>query len=619
MPNPITGTPIPDPGLPAALRDLAAVLTPGSVISGRILAALGDGNYAVQVRGRSLVAQSGIPLTKGEVVQIQVDSVGDQIRARLLTADGMGANPAGRLQALGLPNTPAGMLVLAAFERLGAPLAPDRLQAATAQVEKAFDWPVTPQKAAAGERLPPPPERLADAFALLARANLPTSAPLMALALRAAQGGLPNPAAVLSDLRQAATTAGAVSPPPGPAAAVTTTAPAPPSAMIPGPSPPPAPGTVPAPAPPTGMPAGSGGQAAQPGAGPPSPAPAPIPMPNAVPAGITGGPSIPTAPAAPAPTTPVLATAVATAVPATAMAAASPAPVVPSAAPPMPPAGSTPAPGATPTPLGTTPPALASPTMPAPASTTVVPYPYQSPGAQGATTAVTWRLALGAPLPDAVRDGAAGIMRALALAGIRSAAEPATTADASRSPSPATRTPEPAIAPSAPLVRQLLTLMPVPGQDQPVAGRGQESPPTMPATVSEAAVRTVHEQTAQTIFPPDDLADYDRVLGLPLMADGRPVPARVAVASRAAPGGGQATFLRVDTELSHLGAVSIRLSGIEGGAMAITLMGDDHAARELAAALPALVEDLRRIGITAGLRVVGDDGIERGGASSHDG
>jgi hypothetical protein len=107
---------------------------------------------------------------------------------------------------------------------------------------------------------------------------------------------------------------------------------------------------------------------------------------------------------------------------------------------------------------------------------------------------------------------------------------------------------------------------------------------------------------AETVVKPQALADYDVVLGLPMLVHGQPLPARLAVAERHT-AAGTATFLRVDAELTHLGPLSVRLSGIEGGPMAITIMGSGRSLPALAAALPDLGESLRQLGLTAGLRV----------------
>lgn len=117
----------------------------------------------------------------------------------------------------------------------------------------------------------------------------------------------------------------------------------------------------------------------------------------------------------------------------------------------------------------------------------------------------------------------------------------------------------------------------------------------------------MREHLADQVFKPKDLADYDRVVPLPLAANDLPTPARLAVATRSTGGGMQATFVRVDAELSRLGNVSIRLSGADtGGPMAITLVASPRAGALLAEELPALVADLRALGLEAGVRVVAD-------------
>ena len=125
-----------------------------------------------------------------------------------------------------------------------------------------------------------------------------------------------------------------------------------------------------------------------------------------------------------------------------------------------------------------------------------------------------------------------------------------------------------------------------------------ESPTPMDAAV--AAV--MREQVAETLVKPRSLADYELVLALPMQAQGQPTPARLAVAERHT-AGGTATVVRVDAELTHLGLLSVRLSGIEGGPMAITLLAAGPALAALVAALPNLSDSLRELGLTAGLRV----------------
>ena len=130
-----------------------------------------------------------------------------------------------------------------------------------------------------------------------------------------------------------------------------------------------------------------------------------------------------------------------------------------------------------------------------------------------------------------------------------------------------------------------------------------ERPPMSPAHLALA-----REIAAPILFPPPDLPDYDRVFALPLMAQGQPTPARLAVATRKAPNGQTTTFLRVDCELSRLGPVSVRMSGGHGGPMAITVFAGPRGAPTIAAGLPALTADLRARGYDAAIRVVQEDG-----------
>src|SRR5437764_1257802 len=112
----------------------------------------------------------------------------------------------------------------------------------------------------------------------------------------------------------------------------------------------------------------------------------------------------------------------------------------------------------------------------------------------------------------------------------------------------------------------------------------------------------MREQAAETVVKPQALVDYDLVMGLPLQVAGQPLAARLAVAERQT-SGGTATFLRVDTELSNLGPLSVRISGMEGGPLAITVLASGAALAELAAAMPALNESLRALGLSVGLRL----------------
>lgn len=198
-------------------------------------------------------------------------------------------------------------------------------------------------------------------------------------------------------------------------------------------------------------------------------------------------------------------------------------------------------------------------------------------------------------IPDLERDGASAAMQALSLAGVRPRHHAEVRVALVESPlihrlgalvsSPAVST-------------QQTTQLPAHLKQVTEVATRHESPTPMDAAV--AAV--MREQVAETLVKPRSLADYDLVLALPMQAQGQPTPARLAVAERHT-AGGTATFVRVDAELTHLGLLSVRLSGIEGGPMAITLLATGPALAALVAALPNLSDSLGELGLTAGLRV----------------
>lgn len=132
------------------------------------------------------------------------------------------------------------------------------------------------------------------------------------------------------------------------------------------------------------------------------------------------------------------------------------------------------------------------------------------------------------------------------------------------------------------------------------------TPSPLPAA-AEPAMAAVREAAAEHLLPPTHLDDYDRVMALPLMVAGQPLPARLAVTTRRTADGGMACWLRVDCALSRLGDVSVRLSGADGGPVAVTLVAAPAAAADLAAALPALTADLHAKGVVAALRVVSQE------------
>jgi hypothetical protein len=247
--------------------------------------------------------------------------------------------------------------------------------------------------------------------------------------------------------------------------------------------------------------------------------------------------------------------------------------------------------------------------------------------------------------PDPGQDGVAGAMRALALAGLRPASETAggppapavidpaalgalrrlavaiaqLTAPAAPVPAspPAPAAPAPAaFAPTSPTPPAPAAAMPTPmPADQPPAPAPSGHAPsalghaerqlTAPESLAlrQAMARTAGEGLAEQVLTPRELADYDRVLPLPLMSAGQPTPARLAVASRRTAGGQTAHFLRVDAELSGLGPISVRLSGSSGAPLAITVIASERAGPLVADGLPALGEDLRNLGIEAAIRV----------------
>lgn len=168
--------------------------------------------------------------------------------------------------------------------------------------------------------------------------------------------------------------------------------------------------------------------------------------------------------------------------------------------------------------------------------------------------------------------------------------------------------PTPASVPeSQPLARVGLAALPVTDTSPVVASPAGPTAPEAPPTGSTSTTM-LRDVVAQDLLPPKDLADYDRVLALPLAVQGQPVPARLAVSTRRTADGGLACWMRVDCELSQLGPLSVRLGGADAGPVAITLVTTPAAGPAIAEAITALSEDLRAAGIDAALRVVVDDG-----------
>jgi hypothetical protein len=124
----------------------------------------------------------------------------------------------------------------------------------------------------------------------------------------------------------------------------------------------------------------------------------------------------------------------------------------------------------------------------------------------------------------------------------------------------------------------------------------------LPAMVDASLQLAAREQLSETMFKPQALADYDVVIPVPMHVHQQPIPARFAIAERQT-ASGKATFVRVDTELTALGPLSVRLAGIEGGALSITIFAHGIAQQTLAEGMPDLAQSLRELGLTAGIRV----------------
>jgi hypothetical protein len=591
---------VPGPKALLSAQDLGALFAPGAVVSGRVVQPLGSEQYLLAMRGANVVVQSQTSLTPDSVVRFQVVATGEQVQLRMLDGSAedqaQTSTSAGRLQALGLPPGSASALALSAFEDAGAPLSRAPLLAAAATLAEQAAGTVAATNAGAAA--------LAAALAALARATLPATPATIGMALRALASALPAAGAALPAVQQAAgalldllapAAAGAASPPttgtgsaaPGQQGQATGSAAPPPAG---GGGPPAAAG-----APASSAPTGSGAVAAAPPPPPLAPgasgaATPEAPVPAAAAPALPGTSSAPAATAAPpsAAGAPGGSAGSGTAPPSTRPAAGS----APAGAVRMPAAGqasvpAAPAAGGVPAAAGVPVAAAAgvqgAPTGPAGATPGAALPAAANPGlVQALASGVgALRALLALSVPDATQDGAPAVMQALALAGVRSSA---------------------AAGPAVTLLKQLAAAVPPappPGVAAAVAAGGAAAGQ---ATLTAALVHAVREGSAITLVKPAALADYDLVLGVPLQDQGGAVPTRLAVATRPT-AGGTATYLRVDTELSHLGAVSVRLSGIADGPMVITLLADGGGARALAAALPALAQGLHELGLSAGLRV----------------
>ena len=544
-------------------RALAATLTAGEIISGRVGADLGNGNVALTVRGQTLVANSQTPLLPDSLVKLLVQSTGDQPVLRLLAAVAPDAvatsTSASRAIALGLPATAAATTALQAFEQAGAPLDPVRIREAAEQLQ-ALPPAQVPQRAAA--------------LAALAQAGLPATPPFIALAERSASGVLPNPAAAVVALQDALRSAGGTTatptaaPNPVPAANVQPPAGGQPPVSS---SQPPVAGSQP-PVAGSQPPVVSGQQPAVSGQQPVASGQPPV----------TGGQPVVSA------DQPSLVSSLSSDTPETvAPPAPAPAPAAPAAATPPPAAPPT----AAPPPVPAAPAAVVVP-VPSPAAAPVAapvlvptptPVPVATAGTQTLSPAQVATAFVGTPMPDLARGGALAVLQALALAGVR----PRDTGEMT-APRP------------EPLLHRLALPLEEVDPVRPVVDSTTRQ--TLPPDVQAAIAHVMREQAAETVVKPQGLVDYDLVVGLPLQVNGQPMPARFAVAERQT-SGGTATFLRVDAELSNLGPLSVRISGIENGPMAITVLATGPALVALADAMPDLNESLRSLGLTAGLRL----------------
>ena len=560
---------------------LTAGLAPGEILTGRVGADLGDGKIALTVLGQTLVASSQTALPPDTMVELLVHSTGDQPILRLLTATfpdtATTTTTATRAAALGLPNTSTTAIALQAFEQVGAALDPVRLKDAVAQLQL-LPSAQMPQRALA--------------LGLLAHAGLPTTTPFIALAERSATGVLPNPAAAFAVLKSSVQTAtqqtSRVGDGEGMFQQARTQENTPASMLASGapllsnqrslsngqPSPGLTAGII-VPSMPANTPLSSGV------AGEASPAPESLVAVSDQPTAKAISPSVniinahqvnnafspsDVTPSLSSPSAQRLGSIVLTGVPVPSPASppSSPSTSVSSSSAPtifIPPAASV---------------ASASSTVNAPLTS--------------ATIVTTNATLLGTTIPDLERDGVSAAMQALSLAGVR----PRQSAEARSAPVESS------------LIHRLGALVSAP--DLPAQAKEVATRYESPIPIDAAVANVMREQVAETIVKPQALADYDVVLALPMQSQGQPTPARLAVAERQT-AGGTATFVRVDAELTHLGPLSVRLSGIEGGPMAITLLGSGPALAALVAALPNLSESLRQLGLTAGLRVadLGED------------
>ena len=541
----------------AALGNLPA----GSVFSGRVVAPSGGDTWQIAVRGGVITVASPVPLTPDAVVRFVLTATGGngplQVRLAEQAPGATAATTSGTsalLAQLGLPETPVAVAVLDAFTAAGAPLTPSRLRHAVAVLEQAAQEPPPPggDEAPQEERPGAPPP--VSAAVRTAAQEHPPAVPLPHPASR-------GPGATTAAPGAPAAAAPTTTPAQGPASAVA------PALVQPG-------VTVPAaPTPPVGTPA--------------SPAPT-----SARVASSTAG-----SPPAAAPVTEV------------------PRPVAPGreASPPVTrgvPSASVPVAVPVPVPVA----------VPGPVALATVPGAPVAPASSAPASLVPVSLAADDRLPT--------VFALLARAGLP--VTPATIGLALRAATP--RLPDAATAlqawqPEVPVadvadddgpaaLRAVVTALAQAGVRPRAAAEDAPPPPAVLTTTAQAvargdgeplAVAAFRELAADTVLPPRHLDDYDRVVPFPLLAQGQAAPARLAIASRTTPGGQKATWMRVDCELSRLGPVSVRMSGAEGGPIAITVVARTAGARAIAAGLPDLVADLQSRGLPAAVRVVEEE------------
>lgn len=141
--------------------------------------------------------------------------------------------------------------------------------------------------------------------------------------------------------------------------------------------------------------------------------------------------------------------------------------------------------------------------------------------------------------------------------------------------------------------------------------QAQQNPTTLASllarnldTVNAPTPERVRETFAQTLVPPDSLAEYDQVIPLALTYQGQPLPARIAVAERTSTSGDSANFVRVDVELGTLGQLSIRLSAARsGGPLSLTIFAPENVQSDLSGAMKDLISDLEALSIPTHARI----------------